>query len=92
VELGIFGGKLMAEERKNQLKGFYSFMTEEIQKRYNSRYPVSESDFVNILTPEYNKHLADLVIRMCSYPRIAILVPRFFDLFAYEVILGGKKI
>jgi hypothetical protein len=28
---------------------------------------------------------------MCSYPRIAILVPRFFDLFAYEVILGGKK-
>jgi hypothetical protein len=91
IELGLYGGRLVSDERKNLLKRFHAFMSEEIRTRYKVNYPLSENDFLENLTPDYMKHLVDLVVRVCATPRTAILVPRFFDLLAFDVILGGKK-
>jgi hypothetical protein len=34
IELGLIGGKLTAEERKNLLRSFHEFMSREISEQY----------------------------------------------------------
>ena len=87
AQLSLLGGRIGYQERTELLQGFYDFMSREIQKRYKEKYPVSRKEFVENVVPPFAKYLADLVVRLCQFPRAAISLPRLMDLTAYEVIL-----
>lgn len=92
IELALLGGKLLREERKRLLGGFYDFMSKEIQERYKSKYPISKNQFLESLIPPYSKHLVDFITRLCRNPINYIALPRILDAIAYEAILGKRKI
>jgi len=92
ITIELLGGALEHKERKELMHAFHSFMTKEIQERYKAKYPISSTQFLESLTPDYTKYLIDLVKRICSNPRYFIYLPRVFDLLAFEVILGGKEL
>ena len=92
IELSLLGGKLIREERKRLLSGFYDFMSKEIQERYKSKYSISKNQFLESLVPSYSKHLVDFIMRLCKNPINYIALPRILDAIAYEAILGKKKV
>src|SRR2546425_12173527 len=87
ITLGLLGGRTSYIEKKELMRNFYSFMTTEIEKRYKSRYPVSQKAFTENLVPGYAKYLADLILRLCQEPRVALTLPRMMDLLAFESVL-----
>ena len=92
IELALLGGKLLREERKRLLGGFYDFMAKEIQERYKSKYSISKNQFLESLVPPYSKHLIDFITRLCKNPVNYIALPRVLDAIAYEAMLGKRKI
>lgn len=90
IKQKLLGGNLTIEERKRILEGFYDFMAREIEERYNEKYPISKSAFLDSLLPRYTKYFVDLVVRICQDPQSAIISPRIFDLFAYETALNNR--
>ncbi|MFA4956675.1 MAG: hypothetical protein WC556_06845 [Candidatus Methanoperedens sp.] len=92
AKIELLGGKLAHEERKRLLKGFYEFMSKEIKERYNAKYPISSNQFVESLVPEYSKYFIEFSIRTCENPKYSFLIPRFFDLLAFETVLGNRDI
>jgi hypothetical protein len=92
VKLGLLGGRLKVEERRNLLRGFHAFLTKEIKERYHQDYPITATQFEESFIPGYAKYLADFVSRICADPEYALHVPRYLDLFAYDAILGHSKL
>ena len=92
IENGLGGGKPLAEEKKELLKSFYAFMSKEISERYKQSFGTTESQFVDLLTQPYKKYLVEVVVRICNLQRTANLAPRFFDIFAYDILLGNRII
>lgn len=88
----ILGGKLESHEKLNLLTKFYSFMKKEIELRYNSKYPISKSDFLSQFYPPYMKYLIDLIQRISSNPNVSISVPNLLDLITYELILNKNDL
>lgn len=92
IEFGLQGGKDIAREKMELIKSFHAVLSKEISERCKQNFPISESEFIDMFTPDYRKNLKDLVIRICTFPRIAIMAPRFFDALAYDVFLTNKNI
>ncbi len=92
IGLGLLGGRTSYLEKKELMHNFYGFMVAEIEKRYKAKYPVPERTFVENLVPRYAKYLADLVLRLCNQPRVAIGLPRIMDLLAFESVLRDGSV
>jgi hypothetical protein len=92
AKIELLGGSLEHEERKRLLKGFHEFMTKEIEARYKARYPISSTQFIESFVPEHSKYFIELVARICGNPEHSFLIPRFFDLVAFETILGNRNV
>lgn len=88
----LLGGTMSFSERQKLLEGFYGFMTKEISERYKQKYPLSRKAFVESLSPEYSKYLADLVIRLCEDPKSSLYIPQILDLLAFEKILNDRAV
>ena len=76
----LLGGTLESVERRMLFERFYDFMSSEISKRYDQKYPVSKTDFMSNFYPPYTKYLLDLVERICLNPLVSIQLPKIFDI------------
>lgn len=92
IKYELLGGRESFAERRELLEAFYDFMVKEIKERYKERYPLTKTDFLANLIPEYSKYFIDLVVRFCKNPVSAIAVPRLMDLFAFEVVVNYRKV
>ncbi|HEY9204995.1 MAG TPA: hypothetical protein VIO58_03650 [Candidatus Methanoperedens sp.] len=92
AKIELLGGKLAHEERKRLLKGFYEFMAKEIKERYKAKYPISSNQFVESFVPDYSKYFVEFAIRTCENPKYSFLIPRFFDLLAFQTVIGNRDI
>ncbi len=92
IGLGLLGGRTGYLEKKELMRNFHSFMTTEIEKRYKSKYPVTQQAFIEQLVPSYTKYLVDLILRLCREPRVALTLPRIIDLLAFESVLKDGKV
>lgn len=92
ISLGLLGGRTGYLEKKELMRNFYNFMTTEIEKRYRSKYPVSQQAFIENLVPRYTRYLVDLVLRLCQEPRVALTLPRMIDLLAFESVLKDGNV
>lgn len=88
----LLSGDTPYSQRKELLGSFFDFMVTEIDRRYKQKYPISKTDFLSGMTPEYQKHLVDFVIRICANPESAVVIPRFFDLLTFEFIQNGREL
>lgn len=86
----LLGGEKETTERKKLFEGFYTFMAEEIKRRYDRVYPLTKEEFLEYLEPSYSKYIVDIIERMCLDPVNAVQVPRFLDIIAYEFILNDN--
>jgi len=92
ISLGLLGGRTDYLEKKELMRNFYDFMATEIEKRYKSKYPVSQKAFTENLIPGYAKYLADLMFGICRQPQAALTLPRMIDLLAYESVLRDGSV
>lgn len=92
VKYELLGGEVSFTEREKLTGAFYDFMVREIQERYKEKYPLTKSEFLENMIPDYSKYLADLVVRFCQEPVSSICVPRLMDLFAFEFTLNNRKV
>jgi hypothetical protein len=92
IKYELLGGELDFSERRKLLEAFYDFMVKEVEERYKEKYPLTKTEFLENLIPEYSKYLIDLVIRICQDPASSICVPRLMDLFAFEFVLNNRKV
>jgi hypothetical protein len=92
IRLELLGGRVEHTARRELLGGFYDFMTKEIELRYKAKYPITRTQFLDSLTPEYAKYLVDLVTRICKKPRWYAPLPRYMDLLAFESVLANRPL
>jgi hypothetical protein len=92
IRLELLGGKIEHDARRELLGRFYDFMSKEIEARYNSKYPIGRTQFLDSLTPEYAKYLIDMLTRVSQRPRWYAPLPRYMDLFAFESTLSGRSL
>ena len=92
IKYDLLGGRELYGERHKLLEAFYDFMVKEIKEKYQKRYPLTKTEFLSNLIPEYSKYFIDLVIRFCKNPVSAIYVPRLLDLLAFELIVNNRKV
>jgi len=92
IKYELLGGKESFIERRQLLEAFYSFMVREIAERYREKYPLTKTEFLENLIPEYSKYFIDLVMRFCQDPASSIYVPRLLDVFAFELVLNNRKV
>jgi hypothetical protein len=88
----LLGGEEALADRTKLMGRFYDFMVNEILQRYKEKFPVTKSQFLESLLPEYSKHFADLMLRFCQNPASSIFVPRMMDLLAFEFALNNRKV
>ena len=92
IRLELLGGKVEHNARRELLGGFYDFMTKEIELRYKAKYPITRTQFLDSLTPDYAKYLIDLITRICQKPRWYSPLPRYMDLLAFESVLANRSL
>lgn len=84
----LMGGRAGRADRASQLGAFHDFMTSEIRNRYGETYPVSRSDFIAQLSPEYTPQLVDLVERLVKDPWAGRFAPHVFEQVSRSLLLG----
>jgi len=91
IEIKMIEGRNKIEDMERLMSYTKSIIISKVQEKTGELIKLDDNEF-KIGTPEYTNKLIELISRLLSKPKLAILVPSFLDYFLYGVVINQREI